>query len=72
MKWVMTLSLVSVIAPEFAAGKTYEYKYEGYLLGGLPEEGLARAGVKIQSKILIGASDSDSYILKVKNIFQQY
>lgn len=58
--------MLSVIAPEFAAGKTYEYKYEGYLLGGLPDEGLARAGVKIQSKVLIGAGNPNNYILKVK------
>lgn len=58
-----------VTAPEFAPGKTYEYKYEAYLLGGLPEEGLARAGVKIESKVLIGAADSESYILKAKSIF---
>ncbi|MED6284428.1 Vitellogenin-2, partial [Characodon lateralis] len=54
-------------APEFAAGKTYKYKYEGYLLGGLPEEGLARAGMKIQSKILIGAADPNSYIIKLED-----
>nr|XP_054608292.1 vitellogenin-2-like isoform X2 [Nothobranchius furzeri] len=54
-------------APEFVPGKTYEYKYEGHLLGGLPEEGLARAGVKIESKVLIGAVTPDSYILKLED-----
>ncbi|XP_037553993.1 vitellogenin 2 isoform X3 [Nematolebias whitei] len=52
-------------APEFVPGKTYEYKYEAYLLGGLPEEGLARAGVKIESKVWIGTATPDSYILKL-------
>uniref|UniRef100_A0A8C6Q637 Phosvitin n=1 Tax=Nothobranchius furzeri TaxID=105023 RepID=A0A8C6Q637_NOTFU len=56
-----------VAAPEFVPGKTYEYKYEGHLLGGLPEEGLARAGVKIESKVLIGAVTPDSYILKLED-----
>uniref|UniRef100_A0A3Q3AEG8 Vitellogenin-2-like n=1 Tax=Kryptolebias marmoratus TaxID=37003 RepID=A0A3Q3AEG8_KRYMA len=52
-------------APEFAPGKTYEYKYVAYLLGGLPEEGLARAGVKIESKVWLGEAAPDSYILKL-------
>lgn len=41
------------LAPEFDSDKTYEYSYEARLMGGLPEEGLARAGVKIFSKVLI-------------------
>uniref|UniRef100_A0A8C6Q8A1 Phosvitin n=1 Tax=Nothobranchius furzeri TaxID=105023 RepID=A0A8C6Q8A1_NOTFU len=62
----LTVALVGE-SPEFVPGKTYEYKYEGHLLGGLPEEGLARAGVKIESKVLIGAVTPDSYILKVND-----
>lgn len=53
-------------APEFAAGKTYVYKYETLLLGGLPEEGLAKAGIKVSSKVLISATAENVYILKVK------
>ncbi|XP_075341563.1 vitellogenin-2-like isoform X4 [Odontesthes bonariensis] len=52
-------------APEFDSGKTYKYKYEAHLLGGLPEEGLARAGVKIQSKVLIGAEAPSTIALKL-------
>lgn len=55
-------------APEFAAGKTYTYKYEALLMGGLPEEGLARAGVKVSSKVLISAATGDTLLLKVKDI----
>ncbi|KAM9761569.1 vitellogenin 2 [Menidia menidia] len=51
--------------PWFAPGKTYEYKYEAHLLGGLPEEGLARAGMKIQSKVLISAASPDTVVLKL-------
>ncbi|XP_041647048.1 vitellogenin-2-like isoform X8 [Cheilinus undulatus] len=51
--------------PEFATGKTYVYKYEAVLMGGLPEEGLARAGVKIQSKVLISVEAADTFILKL-------
>lgn len=52
--------------PEFAAGKTYEYKYEAVLMAGLPEEGLARAGVKVLSKVWISEAAANTFILKVK------
>ncbi|XP_068176457.1 vitellogenin-2-like [Antennarius striatus] len=53
------------LAPEFAIGKSYVYKYEAYLSGGLPEEGLARAGVKIQSKVFMSAVAVDTLMLKL-------
>lgn len=60
-------TLVDVlIAPDFAAGKTYVYKYEALLLGGLPEEGLAKAGLKVSSKVLISAVTQKVYMLKVR------
>nr|XP_019936765.1 PREDICTED: vitellogenin-2-like [Paralichthys olivaceus] len=52
-------------APEFALGKTYVYKYEAVLMGGLPEEGLARAGLKVRSKVLIHAAAADIFMLKL-------
>nr|XP_057928817.1 vitellogenin-2-like [Doryrhamphus excisus] len=52
-------------APEFPVGKTYTYKYEAHLMGGLPEEGLARAGLKITSKVLISALAADTLMLKL-------
>nr|SOX60631.1 vitellogenin Ab [Solea senegalensis] len=52
-------------APEFALGKTYVYKYEAVLMGGLPEEGLARAGLKIRSKVLINPAAADTFVLKL-------
>lgn len=42
------------------------YKYEAFLMGGLPEEGLARAGVKVRSKVMISAADANTFMLKVK------
>ncbi|XP_060934605.1 vitellogenin-2-like [Limanda limanda] len=53
------------LAPEFALGKTYVYKYEAVLMGGLPEEGLARAGLKVSSKVLIHAAAADTFMLKL-------
>ncbi|XP_048107993.1 LOW QUALITY PROTEIN: vitellogenin-like [Alosa alosa] len=53
------------LAPEFAASKTYVYKYEALLLGGLPVEGLARAGMKVSSKVLISAEAQNTYLLRL-------
>ncbi|XP_067452954.1 vitellogenin-1-like [Thunnus thynnus] len=65
----LTLALVAGhpqnFAPDFAAGKTYVYKYEALLLGGLPEEGLARAGLKISSKVLISNAAQNIFMLKL-------
>uniref|UniRef100_A0A4W6F8P8 Uncharacterized protein n=1 Tax=Lates calcarifer TaxID=8187 RepID=A0A4W6F8P8_LATCA len=64
----LTLALVGeyfCFSPDFAAGKTYVYKYEALLLGGLPEEGLARAGLKVSSKVLISAAAQNTYMLKL-------
>ncbi|KAG9350902.1 hypothetical protein JZ751_024791, partial [Albula glossodonta] len=58
-------TMVLVTAPEFAASKTYVYKYEAVLLGGLPEAGLARAGVKVFSKVLISAVAPNTFLLKL-------
>lgn len=43
---------------------TYEYDYEGKIMGGLPEKGLARAGLKIQAKVSIRKANN-VYYLKV-------
>ncbi|KAJ8408505.1 hypothetical protein AAFF_G00259190 [Aldrovandia affinis] len=65
----LTLALVAAqqvkLAPGFATSKTYVYKYEAVLLGGLPEAGLARAGVKVVSKILISGVAQNTYLLKL-------
>uniref|UniRef100_UPI0037E8BB2B vitellogenin-1-like n=1 Tax=Semicossyphus pulcher TaxID=241346 RepID=UPI0037E8BB2B len=53
------------LAPEFAPSKTYVYKYEALLLSGLPEEGLAKAGLKVSSKVLISAEAENIYMLKL-------
>ncbi|XP_042560803.1 vitellogenin-like, partial [Clupea harengus] len=53
------------LAPEFSAAKTYVYKYEALLLGGLPVDGLAKAGMKVSSKVLISALAENIYLLKV-------
>ena len=61
----ISLSEIVLTAPDFAVGKTYVYKYETVLLSGLPEEELARSGLKISSKVLISAIAENMFTLKV-------
>eukprot|EP00064_Thunnus_orientalis_P004478 superscaffoldBa00000407_g4490 len=65
MRVVVLALTLALVAPDFAAGKTYVYKYEALLLGGLPEEGLARAGLKISSKVLISNAAQNIFMLKL-------
>ncbi|KAM6938693.1 vitellogenin-2-like [Lycodopsis pacificus] len=66
--WVLLVALaVGLAAPEFASGKTYAYKYEAFVMGGLPEDGLARAGVKVRSKVMICAEAAGTFMLKLVN-----
>uniref|UniRef100_A0A672JK11 Uncharacterized protein n=1 Tax=Salarias fasciatus TaxID=181472 RepID=A0A672JK11_SALFA len=58
---VFVLALaVALVVPEFAPDQIYVYKYEAKLMGGMPEEGLARAGVKILSKVQLHADSSNN------------
>ncbi|XP_066503871.1 vitellogenin-like [Hoplias malabaricus] len=65
----LTVALVAShqinLVPEFTAGKTFVYKYEGLLLGGLPQEGLGKAGIKVSSKVLIRAEAQNTFLLKL-------
>ncbi|XP_029286236.1 vitellogenin-2-like [Cottoperca gobio] len=51
--------------PEFCLGKNYVFRYEALVMGGLPEKGLARAGVKVKSKVVIRAESADTFTLKL-------
>ncbi|XP_072517220.1 vitellogenin-like [Salminus brasiliensis] len=67
----LTVALVASnqinLVPEFSAGKTFVYKYEGLILGGLPQEGLGKAGVKVTSKVLIRAEAQNTFLLKLQD-----
>lgn len=52
--------------PDFLTKKTYVYMYETQLFSGLPENGLARAGLKLRSKVYISAITGSNYMAKVK------
>lgn len=52
--------------PDFLTNKTYVYMYETQVFSGLPENGLARAGLKLSSKVYISAINGSTYMVKVK------
>lgn len=55
------------LAPEFTPDSTYVYSYVAKIMGGLPEEGLARAGIKIRSKVFI-RKEKDIILMKVNDL----
>lgn len=52
--------------PDCLTGKTDVYVYETQLFSGLPENGLARAGLKLRSKVHISVIGGNNYTAKVK------
>uniref|UniRef100_A0AAY4DYU4 Phosvitin n=1 Tax=Denticeps clupeoides TaxID=299321 RepID=A0AAY4DYU4_9TELE len=65
MRLVVLSLALALVVPEFAANKNYVYNYEALLLGGLPVEGLARAGVKVNSKVVISAMAENTFLMKL-------
>nr|ABN13867.1 vitellogenin [Tanichthys albonubes] len=56
------------LVPEFASDKTYVYKYEALHLGGLPQEGLARVGAKVNGKVYIRAETESTFLMKFSDV----
>uniref|UniRef100_A0A8C1PXW0 Vitellogenin 5 n=1 Tax=Cyprinus carpio TaxID=7962 RepID=A0A8C1PXW0_CYPCA len=65
MRAVVLALTVALVVPEFTPGKTYVYNYEALLLGGLPHEGLARAGIKVNSKVHLSAVTENTFLMKL-------
>ncbi|XP_048022033.1 vitellogenin isoform X2 [Megalobrama amblycephala] len=65
----LTIALVASqhvnLFPDLAGTETYVYKYEALLFSGLYQEGLARAGIKINSKVLISTAAENAFFLKL-------
>uniref|UniRef100_A0A673KR31 Vitellogenin-like n=1 Tax=Sinocyclocheilus rhinocerous TaxID=307959 RepID=A0A673KR31_9TELE len=57
----------ALLVPDLAGTQTYVYKYEALLFSGLHQEGLARAGIKINSKVSIRAVSENTFLLKLSN-----
>ncbi|XP_005050328.2 PREDICTED: vitellogenin-2-like [Ficedula albicollis] len=55
------------IDPEFSSRKSYLYSYEGWVLNGLQEKNLAKAGVRLSSKLEISGLSENTYLLKIRS-----
>ncbi|XP_056353817.1 vitellogenin-1-like [Oenanthe melanoleuca] len=54
--------------PDFSENKVYTFDYETTLLSGLPEKGLARAGIKIKSKVEISGIGPKLCLIRVHSV----
>ncbi|XP_069718238.1 vitellogenin-2-like [Phaenicophaeus curvirostris] len=55
------------IDPGFSSKKSHLYSYEGWVLNGLQEKGLAKAGVRLSSKLEISGLSENVYVLKIRS-----
>ncbi|NXK44965.1 VIT2 protein, partial [Chauna torquata] len=53
--------------PGFSSRKSYLYSYEGFMLNGLQERSLAKAGMRLSSKLEISGLSENTYLLKVRS-----
>ncbi|NXX13848.1 VIT2 protein, partial [Podargus strigoides] len=59
--------------PGFHSRKSYLYSYEGWVLNGLQEKSLAKAGVRLSSKLEISWLLENTYLLKIRSPqFEEY
>ncbi|KFV46604.1 Vitellogenin-1 [Tyto alba] len=54
--------------PDFSENKVYTFNYESVLLSGLPEKGLARAGIRIKSKVEISGIGPNLCLIRIHSI----
>ncbi|XP_037260290.1 vitellogenin-2-like [Falco rusticolus] len=61
------------IDPGFGGRKSHLYSYEGWVLNGLQEKSLAKAGVRFSSKVEISGLSESTYLLKIRSPqFEEY
>ncbi|XP_068056016.1 vitellogenin-2-like [Anomalospiza imberbis] len=53
--------------PGFSSKKSYLYSYEGWVLNGLQEKNLAKAGVRLSCKLEISGLSENTYLLKIRS-----
>ncbi|XP_068056080.1 vitellogenin-1-like isoform X2 [Anomalospiza imberbis] len=61
-------SLMEIPEPDFSENKVYTFDYETTLLSGLPEKGLARAGIRIKSKVEISGIGPKLCLIRIHSI----
>ncbi|NXS59613.1 VIT2 protein, partial [Brachypteracias leptosomus] len=55
------------IEPVFHIGKTYLYEHEGFVLHGLPDRGLAMAGVRLTCRLEINHVSHSDHLLQIQS-----
>ncbi|NWS04715.1 VIT2 protein, partial [Motacilla alba] len=53
--------------PGFSSRKSYLYSYEGWVLNGLQEKNLAKAGVRLSCQLEISGLSENIYLLKIRS-----
>ncbi|NXI18030.1 VIT2 protein, partial [Irena cyanogastra] len=57
----------SLTEPVFHMGKTYLYSYESIIMHGLPDRGLAVAGVRLASKVEISRVSHSDHLVQIRS-----
>ncbi|NXX30013.1 VIT2 protein, partial [Nicator chloris] len=54
--------------PGFSSRNSYMYRYKGWVLNGLPENNLAKAGVLVSCNLEISGLSDNIYLLKIRSL----
>uniref|UniRef100_A0A8B9PXA8 Phosvitin n=1 Tax=Apteryx owenii TaxID=8824 RepID=A0A8B9PXA8_APTOW len=68
MRELILALVLTLVEPDFSENKAYTYDYESVLLSGLPEKGLARAGIRIRSKVEISGIGPKLCLIRIHSI----
>uniref|UniRef100_A0A452HEU5 Uncharacterized protein n=1 Tax=Gopherus agassizii TaxID=38772 RepID=A0A452HEU5_9SAUR len=66
MRGIILVLVFTLVEPDFSSSKTYLYNYEAFTLNGLPEPGLARAGLRLSCKVEISVLSQRNHLLKIR------
>uniref|UniRef100_A0A8C5TWC7 Phosvitin n=1 Tax=Malurus cyaneus samueli TaxID=2593467 RepID=A0A8C5TWC7_9PASS len=73
MRGIILALVLTLVDPGFSSRKSYSYSYEGWVLNGLQEKNLAKAGVRLSSKLEISGLSENVYLLKIRSPqFEEY
>uniref|UniRef100_A0A8C5IMK1 VIT1 protein n=1 Tax=Junco hyemalis TaxID=40217 RepID=A0A8C5IMK1_JUNHY len=68
MRGLILALVLTLVEPDFSENKVYTFDYETTLLSGLPEKGLARAGIRIKSKVEISGIGPKLCLIRIHSI----
>uniref|UniRef100_A0A8C6JC36 Uncharacterized protein n=1 Tax=Melopsittacus undulatus TaxID=13146 RepID=A0A8C6JC36_MELUD len=67
MKALILALVLTLVGPIFHTGKTYLYSYESFILHGLPNRGMAMAGVKLTCRVEISHVSHRDHLLQIQS-----